>query len=52
MDYVDFAGNKISYIKAETGEIVWCQVFVAENVPANYFATRYFLQAQQIITQQ
>jgi len=27
--FVDFAGDKISYIDRETGEIIWCQVFVA-----------------------
>jgi len=27
--YVDFAGKKISYVDRETGEIIWCQVFVA-----------------------
>ena len=27
--FVDFAGDKISYVDRETGEIIWCQVFVA-----------------------
>lgn len=27
--YVDFAGKKISYFDRETGEEIWCQVFVA-----------------------
>jgi len=26
---VDFAGEKISYVNKQTGELVWCQVFVA-----------------------
>ncbi len=27
--FIDFAGAKLSYVNHETGEIVWCQVFVA-----------------------
>lgn len=27
--FVDFAGDKLSYIDAKTGEIIYCQVFVA-----------------------
>lgn len=27
--FVDFAGDKISYTDRETGEIIWCHVFVA-----------------------
>jgi transposase len=27
--FVDFAGDKISYIDSQTGEIIYCQVFVA-----------------------
>jgi transposase len=27
--FVDFAGDKISYIDPDTGEIIYCQVFVA-----------------------
>jgi len=27
--FVDFAGDKISYVDRETGEIMWCHVFVA-----------------------
>jgi hypothetical protein len=29
MLYVDFAGKKLSYIDRETGEVIWCPVFVA-----------------------
>ena len=27
--FVDFAGDKLSYIDAQTGEVIYCQVFVA-----------------------
>lgn len=27
--YIDFAGKPLSYVDIQTGEIVWCQVFVA-----------------------
>lgn len=27
--YVDFAGKKLSYVDRQTGEIIWCPVFVA-----------------------
>ena len=27
--FVDFAGKKISYVDRETGEVIWCPVFVA-----------------------
>ncbi len=27
--FVDFAGKKISYVDGETGEVIWCPVFVA-----------------------
>lgn len=27
--FIDFAGKKLSYVDAETGEVVYCQVFVA-----------------------
>ena len=27
--YVDFAGKKLSYVDRETGEVIWCPVFVA-----------------------
>lgn len=27
--YVDFAGKKLSYVDRQTGEIIWCSVFIA-----------------------
>ncbi len=33
---VDFAGDKISYVDTQSGEIIWCQVFVATLAYSDY----------------
>ena len=34
--FVDFAGDKLAYIDRGTGEIIWCQVFVASLPYSDY----------------
>lgn len=37
--FIDFAGDKLSYVDKETGEIIWVQVFVATLPASDYTFT-------------
>jgi len=45
--YIDFAGHKLSYIDIETGEFIYCPVFVA-CLPYSDYAFAYVVRSQSI----
>lgn len=45
--YVDFAGKKMSYVDKETGEMIWCPVFVA-SLPYSDYAYAIAVRSQGI----
>jgi transposase len=45
--YVDFAGAKMSYVNRDTGELVWCPVFVA-CLPYSDFCYALVVKSQRI----
>ncbi|TKG87731.1 IS21 family transposase [Puteibacter caeruleilacunae] len=46
--YIDFAGKKVSYIDLETGEIIYCQVFIA-CLPYSDYSYVIAVRSQNII---
>jgi hypothetical protein len=37
---IDFSGHKMSYIDRETGEVIWCQLYIATLPFSNYIFVR------------
>lgn len=45
--FVDFAGKKLSYVDRETGEIIWCSVFIA-CLPYSDYSFVFAVRSQKI----